>query len=203
MIANAARPRPFATGHARTVTGAVGSVLFGLLIGGLMLTFVATHFLGYRIATIQSFSMKPTLDRGDIIITRPASIDDAKAGDIIVFEEGTQQKLLVAHRVYNVLPVTTNITNTTTGEVTTGHTTLLRTKGDANASVDAQVVDASTFKGEVLLTIPSIGLLLDDVPLQAVFVAVFILTAGAWAAYEVVRRRRDRARGVPSADTRA
>jgi signal peptidase len=173
----------------RAIVGGLGSVVFGLLIGGLLLGFIATRFMGYQVATIQSFSMKPALDRGDLIITRPTAIEDAKAGDIIVFMEGERIKLLVAHRVYNVMPVTTNIHNTTTGETTTSHSTLLRTKGDANPDVDAQVVDASTFKGEVLFTIPAVGLLMHDVPLQSLFIGVFLLSTLAWGGYEFARRR--------------
>ena len=148
--------------------GGIGSVVFGLFVGGLILGLIATRFMGYSVATIQSFSMEPTLHRGDLIVSRPASIGEAKPGNIILFEEGTTTKLLVAHRVYSVVPVTTIITNAKTGTTVTQHSTLLRTKGDANGEVDAQVVDGSNFRGELLFTIPSAGLIFDHIPLQYV-----------------------------------
>lgn len=170
--------------------GALGSIFFGLLIGGLLVGLLATQLFGYHVATIQSFSMKPALDRGDVIVTRPVSINDVKAGDIIVFEEGTQTKLLVAHRVYNVMPVTTRIENSTTGEVTESKSIMLRTKGDANSQPDDTFVTASNFKGKVMLTIPQAGFIAGDIPLQYVFLGIFVLTTISWAAYEGVRRVR-------------
>lgn len=172
----------------KTAFGLLGSVAFGLTLGALLAVLLAVQFFGYRIATVQSFSMEPTLDRGDLIFARPVSINDVKVGQIILFEEGTQVRLLVAHRVDGVTNVTTNLSNTATGEVTTQHSRLLRTKGDANPTADADSVDASRLRGKVWFTVPKIGLVLHRVPLQAVLLVVAAGSGLAWLAYELRRR---------------
>ncbi|MGE3075404.1 MAG: signal peptidase I [Dehalococcoidia bacterium] len=182
----------------RSAVVVLGGVLFGLAVGLLLLAFVATRFMGYGVATIQSYSMRPALDRGDLIITRPTSIDRAKAGDIVVFEEGERTKLLIAHRVYNVIPITTNVTNSSTGKTSTSYSTVLRTKGDANENVDEQIVDASRFRGEVLFTVPRIGLLIHDIPLEYVLMGVSASSGLAWGFYELVRYRRRRTQVLSS-----
>jgi signal peptidase len=179
----------------KTALGLLGSAAFGLTIGALLAAFIAIQFFGYKVATVQSFSMEPTLDRGDLIVSRPVSIMDVKAGQVILFEEGTQVRLLVAHRVDGVMSVTTNVNNTTTGQVTTQHSRVLRTKGDANPSPDAAPVDATRLRGRLWFTLPKIGLVLHRVPLQAVLLGVAAATAIAWVGYELQRRGRRRADG--------
>lgn len=188
MLATEIRRGPAAL-TLRAVGGGAVSVLLGLLVGLIIVVFVATRFMGYRIATVQSFSMRPALDRGDLIVSRPVSISSAKPGEIILFEEGERQKLLVAHRVYNTIPVTTNVVNSTTGETSINHSMLLRTKGDANSEVDASVVDATTFKGRVILSVPRVGLVAGQVPLQSALFALTGVIGVAWITYEFRQHR--------------
>jgi signal peptidase I len=173
----------------RLALGLVGSAAFGLLIGGLIAAWVAIQFFGYKVVTVQSFSMEPALHRGDLIVSRPIGINDVHDGQVILFEEGTKQQLLVAHRVQSITNVTTNITNSKTGEVTTEHSRLLRTQGDANATPDADPVDASRLRGKMWFSVPRVGLVLDRVPLQAVLLMVAAASGVAWIAYELLRRR--------------
>src|SRR3990172_8502033 len=126
--------------------GVLGSAAFGLLLGGLLAAFIATQFFGYKVMTVQSFSMEPALERGDLIVSRPVSIDDVKQGQIVLFMEGQRTRLLVAHRVAGFVNVTTNIHDSQTGEDTVEKSRLLQTKGDANSTVDAQAVAASDLR---------------------------------------------------------
>lgn len=177
--------------------GLVGSALFGLIIGTLVIAIFATQFLGYRVATIQSFSMEPVLDRGDLIIVRPTNINDAEVGDIVLFEEGQNVRMLVAHRVDGVFNVTTNVTDRATGKTSASTTKVLRTKGDANDKPDSEYVSADRFRGKLLWTVPNAGLIGNRIPLQQILLLVTVVSAVAWALYEW---RRARSRRLASSD---
>jgi signal peptidase len=178
-----------------TVTGLLASAAFGLLIGGLFAALLAIRFFGYSVVTVQSGSMEPTLSRGDVIVARPVGIDDVHVGQVILFEQGRDVHFIAAHRVVGFINVRTNINNSTTGEVSTQESRLLRTRGDANATEDAEPVDAARLRGRLWFTVPGVGLILDHVPLQTVLIGVAGLAAAAWAVFELrqrLKRRRPR-----------
>ena len=169
--------------------GVLGSAAFGLLLGGLLVAFLAIQFFGYKVVTVRSFSMEPALERGDLVVSQPVNIDDVKQGQVVLFMEGQRTRLLVAHRVAGFVNVTTNIHNSQTGEDTVQKSRLLQTKGDANPAVDAQAVAASDLRGRLWFTIPKVGLILDRIPLQTVLLGIAAATGIAWLAYELHRRR--------------
>lgn len=173
----------------KTIVGVLGSGLFGLIVGVLLVALIATQFLGYKVSTIQSYSMEPELTRGDLLITRPVSAEDVQEGDVILFEQGVQTRLSIAHRVHNVLKQNTTFVNTTTGDSTSQVLTMFRTKGDANDQPDAQLVQVQDLEGKLWFVVPGVGLVLHEVPIQMVLFALVALTAGAWALYELRRKR--------------
>ncbi len=179
-----------------TVLGVLASAGFGLLIGGLLAALLAMQVFGYHAVTVQSFSMEPALQRGDLIVSQPVNIDDVKRGQVVLFMEGQDTRILVAHRVAGFVNVTTNIHNSQTGEDTVQKSRLLQTKGDANPTVDAQPVAASDLRGRLWFTTPKVGLILDRVPLQAVLLGMAAATGIAWLAFELWQRR-SRKRGGP------
>jgi signal peptidase len=174
--------------------GIFASIAFGLLLGGLVTLLMATQLLGYRIVTVQSFSMKPFLDRGDLLITRPVSPEDLKVGDVILFEEGRDTKLLIAHRISAFINVKTNFHDTSSGEVSSQVSRMIVTKGDAYATADAQPITQDKVRGRLLLHIPRVGLIFDGMPLQEVLAAISVATALAWGIFEV--RQWNRRHGV-------
>ena len=173
-----------------TAAGVLASAAFGLLVGGLLAALLAVQVFGYHVVTVQSNSMEPALTRGDVIVARPVRIDDVKEGQVVLFEEGRDVRFLAVHRVVGFINLRTNINNTTTGEVTTQESRLVRTKGDANATEDAQPVDASRLRGRLWFSIPKAGLIFDRVPLQTVLLGVAGLAAVGWLLFELSRRRR-------------
>jgi signal peptidase len=181
----------------RTLFGTLATIVVGLIIGGILLAVVATTLLGYRVLDVASNSMEPALNRGDLILSRPAPIDQVKQGDIIIFQEGQQIPVLLAHRVAAIDNLVVNATSKSTGKTTSTTTVLLRTKGDANPQPDAQPVDAATYRGIVWLVLPGVGMPLLSYPVSQLFLVVAAVTAVAWVLYEVsglVRRRRARRR---------
>ena len=182
-----------------TAAGVLASAAFGLLVGGLLAVLLAVQVFGYHVVTVQSNSMEPALTRGDVIVARPVRMDDVKEGQVVLFDEGRDVHFLVAHRVVGFVNLRTNINNTTTGEVTTQESRLLRTKGDANDTEDAQPVDASGLRGSLWFSIPKAGLIFDRVPLQAVLLGVAGLAAVGWLVFELRHRlgRREAGPGAP------
>lgn len=186
-----ATPAPVSVAH--PVLGVLGAALTGLALAALALVVIATHFFGFQVLAIASGSMTPALKTGDLIVVRPASIMSANTGDIVLFTEGTQRPVEVAHRVAAVINVTTNITSASTHQTRQEHTRLLRTKGDANPQPDAQVIDASHFRGLVWFSVPGVGRLLSAGPLKLALIVVAALSGLFWATYEianVLRRKR-------------
>ena len=89
----------------------------------------------------------------------------------------------------------TELTDSKTGEVTTSQTKTLRTQGDANDAPDQTLVDATSFRGALWLTVPGAGRLLAS-PMP--FVLITVGVGGLWLLAELIRwSRRSRA---PSAD---
>lgn len=83
---------------------------------------------------VEGASMEPTLFPGDLIVYRRVGATPDQ-GDLVIFEHrGT----LVVHRVAGVL-----------------RNGALRTKGDANESVDADPVAPAAVHGEVVLMVPA------------------------------------------------
>ncbi|MDR3632502.1 MAG: signal peptidase I [Isosphaeraceae bacterium] len=197
--------RPIGRPRIRTIVGAFAAILLGLVLGGLLVVAVATTLLGYRVLDIASGSMEPALNRGDLILSRPAPIGQVKQGDIIVFQEGEQVPVLVAHRVAAVINLVVNATSKSTGVTMSSTTPAFRTKGDANPDLDGSIVDAAHYRGVVWFVLPGLGTPLLGYPVSHIFLAVAVLTALLWACYEVVglaRRRRARRLVAPTVEER-
>jgi signal peptidase len=175
-----------------TILRRLAAIAAGLVLGLVIVAVVATQVFGYRLAAIASDSMQPALAPGDLIVTRPVPITDIKQDDIVLFETGTATKILVAHRVANIIDVNMNVTDSATGQTRTEKTKILRTKGDANPAVDEQPVDETTYRGLLWLTIPGAGSVLAS---PTPFIALAVLIGVLWLIAELVgyvRRSRQR-----------
>jgi signal peptidase len=109
-----------------------------IIIGGI--TYFAPRF-GWRVDTVLSGSMEPTLKVGSIVVTRPVTFDEIKEGDIITYVTPSDNKL-TSHRV---------------NAISSGLIFGFETKGDANEHLDSYVVPMAAVEGEVVFTLPYIG----------------------------------------------
>lgn len=92
---------------------------------------------GFGAAVILSGSMEPQLSVNDLIIVKPE--DSYVVGDIVVYQD---KSILIVHRIVDIDENT------------------ITTKGDANYSSD-KPIDISAIKGEVIYTIPYIGIIVN------------------------------------------
>jgi signal peptidase I len=169
-----------------------GAILAGLLVAAVVVALVATQLLGYHALGIASDSMDPALHRGDLVITRPVPITAVASGDVVAFDEGQLTQITVVHRVIGVVNVTVNTTDSQSGVRSSSTSRLLQTKGDGNPAPDGTPVSADRFRGLVFASVPGVGGILGSGQTQTVLVALPIVTAVLWLAYEIVRYRRRR-----------
>lgn len=96
------------------------------------------NFLGYKNFVILSGSMEDTLNIGDIIFIKDKS--EIKNGDIISYRE---KQAVITHRVIDIIEQN--------GE------TFYKTKGDANETIDKELVSIDEIEGIYCFKIPKIG----------------------------------------------
>lgn len=89
----------------------------------------------YKVFLVQSGSMSPALNTGDVVIVK--SLSQYRSNDIVTFN--SHQNFTITHRIINQ-----------TGDSFT-------TKGDANPVPDQSLINTSDILGKVFFTIPKIG----------------------------------------------
>ncbi len=112
-----------------------GLLVFVILgVGGVAFGF---HAAGYEKYVVETGSMVPALDPGDLVVDRPVN-GDLKVGDIITFKHG-QGDDLVTHRIVGITPEG------------------IKTKGDANRTADVWTIPDDYVQGVVAFRIPKGG----------------------------------------------
>lgn len=117
---------------------------------------------GVGIATVLSGSMEPEMSKGDLIFVKEEK--NISVDDIIVYDNGNE---LIVHRVILI------------------EDGMITTKGDANTSPD-EPISYEAIKGEVVLTVPFIGKIVDFIKTP---VGTIIILALAIALLEIPRIR--------------
>lgn len=131
---------------------------YRVLIAGMLAALfmvVVPNLLGCRFDAVQSGSMSPALDAGDLAVTLPLNPYDIKLGDMISYRSPADPETLVIHRVVGI---------DRSGPLT------FRTKGDANSSIDAHPVPAQAVVGKVGFQLPWLGYLVAFVQSTAGFI---------------------------------
>ncbi|AZB43570.1 signal peptidase I [Bacillus sp. FJAT-42376] len=126
--------------YALRFTLLIGILFYLLLLGN-------THqFLPFQLKNVLSGSMEPVFKTGSMILIKKRNNADVyEKGDIITFK--TKEKILVTHRIYEVL-----------------NENKYKTKGDANDAPDRETVERKNIVGSYTnLTIPSAGYLFASI----------------------------------------
>jgi signal peptidase len=112
---------------------------------GLVITLaVAAPFaIGDRTFVVQSGSMTPTIDTGDVVAVEPINPLQAKVGDIVTFQDPDGSGRLISHRARSIHLV--------------GDKVMFITQGDANTGQEHWSAPVNGQIGKVLYRVPKIG----------------------------------------------
>ena len=124
----------------RRITRYAGTTLLVLVMFLAAFTLFAPR-LGWRIDTVMSGSMSPTVKSGAILITQPVDPTNIKVGDIITYGSPLNGKL-VTHRVI---------------EIRHSSPLVFQTKGDSNKDPDPYTVPPENVLGKVCFNAPLLG----------------------------------------------
>ena len=130
------------------------------------------QLFGYRCFSVASGSMEPTLQIGDLIITKEKSKKDIKVGDIISFKDVDST---ITHRVIKVI--------SQNGEI------LYQTKGDNNNVSDEKNIKYEDVEGVYVDHIPELGKMY--IYIQKTPVVIFILII-IYIIYKIVETKENR-----------
>ncbi len=112
---------------------------YGVAVIVVSFLWLSSGLLGIRPSLISGVSMEPTLEAGDIVVTRDVSPEEIKVGDIVRFRNGS---ITIMHRVTEIYR--------------SGTTTWIVTKGDNNNHADNPIT-AEQVEGKVVAVIPKVG----------------------------------------------
>lgn len=122
---------------------AIYYVFFGAIgLIALLLVLSAFPITGnFKVLTVLSGSMEPSIKTGSVVAVKPSS--DYKIGDIITFGPYSKTQVPTTHRIYDIKVV--------------GGEPVYITKGDANNAPDTREVQKKDVLGKVLFDVPYAG----------------------------------------------
>lgn len=133
---------------------------------------------GWQMFAILTGSMEPAIPTGSMIYVKPVHIEEIKENDIITFRLGSGKTNTATHRVVGIQQ---------DGVIT---------KGDANPTADAMIVDAQRLIGKVVYSLPICGYFLMFIgnPIGMIsFVFLLSLCAFcAWKAHQLKRGEKEK-----------
>lgn len=125
--------------------------VFGIIVLSVFLMMVvfqrinpSGNFFGYKLFVIVSESMKPSLDIGDVILTKERDPKEIKVKDVITYtgNTGNVKDKIVTHQVVNI--------QTETNEVTGKTRHIFWTQGTNNSVIDSYSVYEEQIHGVVV-----------------------------------------------------
>lgn len=128
---------------------------------------------GYKAFVISSGSMEPTLNIGDIVITKETKQEQIQKNNIITFME---DGYTVTHRVADIIEKDGD--------------TYYQTKGDNNNTYDAELVKYEDIEGVYVFKINSIGNIV--VYAQSTTAVMIIIICAIYIMYRISSRKDDR-----------
>ena len=140
-------------------------VILVVLIYNIILIFISSEnkgvgLFGYNAYIITSDSMKPTINKGDVIITKECNENALQVNDIITFEQNQE---IITHRIQKI-----EVNQDTKEKIYT-------TKGDNNNIEDSENIKFSAIKGKSVLTIPYLGKVISVIENKIVFLIIVLI----------------------------
>ena len=129
---------------------------------------------GLRLLSIQTPSMKPTINDGDLAIATSVKPEDIRPDDIITYWTVINgERVLNTHRVVNIYDG--------------GGFLIFETKGDANTVVDTLTVHEREVVGKYQFRIPGLGKVFDYLQTPVGFFIVVVIPVFIFFIYHLVQ----------------
>ncbi len=129
---------------------------------------------GLRLMSIQTPSMKPTINDGDLIIATEVDPEELRPKDIITYWTNIKgERVLNTHRIENIYDG--------------GDYLIFETKGDANTSVDPLTVDSRELVGKYQFRIPGLGKVFDYLKTGTGFFVVVVVPVFIFFIFHLVQ----------------
>lgn len=131
--------------------------------------------LGIRVFSVQTKSMYPTLDAGDLILSKGvADKSTLQVGDIITYWTVIDgERVLNTHRINNIFDG--------------GGYRIFETRGDNNTTADPLTVHESEVVGRFAVRIPSVGKAFDYLQTSTGFLIVIVIPVFIFFLYYLVQ----------------
>ena len=113
----------------------------------------------FKILTVLSGSMEPTIKTGAVVVIKPAN--DYNIGDIITFGPNTRTQVPITHRIYDI-------------KIINGSPVYI-TMGDANNAPDGREIPKKEVIGKALFSVPYSGYLIAFIKKPIGFVLLLIV----------------------------
>jgi len=153
-------------------------ILVFLFMVGFLTAFSLLPIKGnYKLMSVMSGSMHPTIKVGSLIVVKSIPVKNYKIGDIITFRPEGATKDNVTHRIVGI-------------EQKEG-TLFFKTKGDANDTPDQKLVAPNQIIGKELLAIPFMGYLLTYIKTLPGLIFFIFVPAIIIIAEEIVNIRKE------------
>ena len=113
---------------------------------------------GFKAYIITTDSMKPSINKEDVVIVTKEKEDKLNIGDVITFKKDNK---VITHRITNI-------------EEQEGKK-IYTTKGDNNNLEDKEKIDYSVIEGKNILVIPKLGYVINILENQIVFLFIVLI----------------------------
>jgi signal peptidase I len=127
-------------GRVSATTAGASALLAGVVL--LILIAIAGMIIGaWRFTVIDTGSMRPTLNPGDVVVLGSEPIADLTPGQIVAFHPPGEPRLTVMHRVFSIHRLRNGV--------------IIQTKGDANNATDpwhARITSNTVWREELKLS---------------------------------------------------
>ena len=159
------------------------TIIYYFLICVVSILLVITLFSGnklgtnFKLFTVQSGSMKPTLNVGDLIIIK--EMDDYYANDIVTFDGNLDNasQMIITHRI-------------TRSEIM-GDKTVYVTKGDYNSVEDLTKIQEKDILGKYIFKIPLIGYVINFARTPLGFILMLVVPCILIIVTEITKIRKE------------
>lgn len=163
----------------RTIANAVGLTILVAVVTLFAVVAVPQLTGADESYVVQSDSMSPTIQGGDVVFVERTPPEQIDRGDIITYRRGDGERSLTTHRVVGI------------EERDDGR--YFETKGDANEDPDQQLVHGDAVVGRVAFHLPYVGYAISfagsklGVALLLIVPGTLLVVTECWSLYRAVR----------------